>query len=130
MDPHSQLIGRIIERRYATLAVSKKKVSAEIDALYKRYILNFPDDSLDKGTNVVHADLHPGNIIFNGSNEMIGVIDFTDTIVANAYYDLRRIAGIGEDVLGHIIDDLSPSFGEVSLDKLFTMRNLYECLQG
>lgn len=52
---------------------------------------------LEKNPQVVHGDLNPGNIILDGNDRVVGIIDFAFSGVSNSYVDLSRIIGRASD---------------------------------
>lgn len=75
---------------------------------------------------VVHGDFHYGNMLFNDSEELTGVIDFGDVNIGTMVTESRQIYRLGSDIVEDMITELDNELGRVDLESVKLLAIVHE----
>ncbi|HSX31260.1 MAG TPA: aminoglycoside phosphotransferase family protein [Candidatus Saccharimonadales bacterium] len=124
-DPNYENDAQYYERilREATTANSPLLTTYKqyYDALLARFGGRLPQNEI-----VTHGDLHYGNFVFSDTNELTGVIDFSDCGPSSIYGDLRQIYRLGEPLVQSVVDGLDGALGPINMDVVRTFAVVHE----
>ena len=102
----------------------KTNENPRIDALAKEYYHKWSQRKIRGKEVVVHDDLHLGNLLFDDSSELSGVLDFGAVCIGTAEQELRqtyRLGDAGFEAAASTYERLSGEPFDRALAKLWTI---------
>lgn len=78
------------------------------------------------GDFLAHKDLHEDNMLFDGSNTLIGIIDFAEVRYTSIYSELRTVIRFGGEVVSQIVKELGDLASNVRTQDVKLFATIYE----
>lgn len=96
--PHQTIHSWSYDDYLRRVLYDRQDPNPKIDALAKHYYQAWLGKE-DVKKYVIHDDLHTGNLLFNESTDLVGVLDFGAVCIGSAEQDLRQAYRLGEEAL-------------------------------
>jgi hypothetical protein len=75
---------------------------------------------------VVHGDFHYGNMLFDNTGNLSGLIDFGDVNIGTVVTESRQIYRLGSDIVEYMIAELGDEFGGADIELIKLLAIVHE----